>query len=119
MLLTMLHSKLHRAKVTHAELHYNGSLGVDTELMEQAGMIPGQRIDVLNVNNGERFTTYLIAEPAGSHNIGVYGAAAHKVNVGDLVIIIAYALMDQAEARSYKPRTLIMQPDNTVAEVLQ
>jgi aspartate 1-decarboxylase len=118
MYLKMLHSKLHRARCTHSELHYNGSLGIDKELIERCGLIPGQQIDVLNVNNGERFTTYVIEEPAGSRNIGVYGAAAHKAKRNDLLIIIAYAMMDEKEARAYKPRVLIMNEDNTVAEQL-
>jgi aspartate 1-decarboxylase len=76
MMFKMLYSKLHRARVTHSELHYNGSLGIDSDLLKMAGMMPGQQIDVLNINNGARFTTYILAEPAGSKTIGVYGAAA-------------------------------------------
>lgn len=116
MMLTMLHSKLHRARVTHSELSYNGSVGIDKDLLARTGIIAGQQVDVLNVNNGERFTTYAIEEPAGSKSIGVYGAAAHLVNVGDIVIIIAYAHFDAAEANAYKPTVLIMDEKNNVVE---
>lgn len=115
MLITMLHSKFHRATITHSELNYNGSMGIDTALIKQAGMIPGQQIDVLNINNGKRFTTYIIEEPAGSKRFGVYGAAAHLVTPGDKVIVIAYAQMEPAEAKTYKPTVLIMTDTNDVA----
>lgn len=114
MMFKMLYAKLHRATVTHSELHYNGSLGIDRELLEQSGIKPGQRIDVLNVNTGARFTTYVIEEPAGSKTIGVYGAAAHLAKVGEIVIIIAYAIMDENEADTYKPKTLVLDANNNV-----
>jgi len=112
MMFKMLYSKLHRARVTHSELHYNGSLGIDRNLIEQAGMLPGQQIDVLNITSGARFTTYILEEPAGSKTIGVYGAAAHLARPGDLVIIIAYALMDAIEASAHKPVVLLMDEHN-------
>jgi aspartate 1-decarboxylase len=112
MIFKMLYSKLHRAKVTHSELHYNGSLGVDKDLLDQAGLMPGQQIDVLNIANGARFTTYLLEEPAGSKTIGVYGAAAHLAKPGDLVIVIAYALMDAIEAKAHQPVVLLMDENN-------
>lgn len=114
MLLTMLHSKLHRARVTHSELHYNGSIGIDKDWLEHTGILAGQQVDVLNINNGERFTTYAIEEPAGSKRIGVYGAAAHLVDPDDLVIIIAYALMTPEEAKNYKPVVLVMDGNNNI-----
>ncbi len=116
MMLTMLHSKLHRARVTHSELHYNGSIGIDKELLEKTGILAGQQVDVLNVNNGKRFTTYAICEPAGSKHIGVYGAAAHLVEKGDIVIIIAYAHFDADEAKTYKPKVLILDENNEILE---
>lgn len=116
MMLTMLHSKLHRARVTHSELDYNGSIGIDKELLARTGILAGQQVDVLNVNNGNRFTTYAIEEPAGSKHIGVYGAAAHLVEKGDIVIIIAYAQMTPDEAKAYKPVVLIMDENNNVVE---
>jgi aspartate 1-decarboxylase len=112
MMFKMLHSKLHRARVTHSELHYNGSLGIARDLMDMAGMMPGQQIDVLNINNGARFTTYILEEPAGSGRIGVYGAAAHLAKPGDLVIVIAYALMDAIEAKAHQPVVLLMDEKN-------
>ena len=118
MQLTMLHSKIHRARVTAAELHYNGSMGVDTALMKKAGMIAGQQVDVLNVNNGERFTTYLIEEEAGSRKFCIYGPAAHKGKVGDTVVIIGYAIMNEDEAKNFKPTTLVMNEDNEIEKEL-
>jgi len=112
MLITMLHSKIHRAIVTHSELHYNGSMGIDADYLDETGMMEGQQIDVLNIDNGERFTTYIISEKRGSKRFGVYGAAAHLVDPGDMVIIIAYAQMELEEARNYKPKVLIMDEDN-------
>ncbi len=117
MLITMLHSKIHRARVTHSELHYNGSMGIDRDYIDQAGMLPGQQIDVLNINNGERFTTYIIEEPRGSKHFGIYGAAAHLADPGDRVIVIAYTQLTPEEAKTYQPKVLIMGDDNTVTTV--
>lgn len=114
-MLKMMYGKIHRATATHCELSYNGSLGVDRMLIDGAGFLIGQQIDVLNIANGERFTTYIIPEPPGSKRIGVYGAAAHKVKPGDKLIIIAYAMMDEKEAKSFKPKTLMMGDNNEVA----
>ena len=118
MQLSMMYAKIHRAVVTHSELHYNGSMGVDRDILDAAGLLPGQRIDVLNVNTGARFSTYLIEEPRGSKHFGVYGAAAHLAKKGEIVIIIAYAMMTPEEARSYKSKTLIMDKDNNIVEAL-
>ena len=118
MLITMMHSKIHRATVTHSELHYNGSMGIDQDYLDQAGMIEGQQIDVLNVNNGKRFTTYLLNEPRGSKHFGIYGAAAHLANPGDVVIVIAYAQMEPQEAKIYKPTVLILDQHNNVMSEL-
>lgn len=114
MLLTMLHSKIHRAICTHSELHYNGSMGIDRGVIDKAGMRVGQQIDVLNVNNGNRFTTYVIAEPTGSKRFGIYGAAAHLASPGDVLIVIAYAQMTPEEADKYKPTVLIMNEQNEI-----
>jgi len=118
MLITMLHSKFHRAHVTHTELHYNGSMGVDLDYIDEAGMLVGQQIDVLNVDNGERFTTYLIPEERGSKRFGIYGAAAHLVDPGDTVIVIAYAQMEPAEAKAYRPNVLIFDENNELVKEL-
>ena len=119
MLITMLHSKIHRARVTHTELHYNGSMGIDLDYIEAAGMMAGQQIDVLNVDNGERFTTYIITEPRGSKRFGIYGAAAHLADPGDTVIVIAYAQMDALEAKKYVPTVLVMDENNNITQDLQ
>jgi aspartate 1-decarboxylase len=112
MLLTLLKGKIHRATVTQCDLHYEGSISVDAALLERSGILPHEQVDVLNINNGQRFTTYAIAAPAGSGTIGVNGAAARLAQKGDLVIIVAYARMDEAEAKSYQPRVLLVDSNN-------
>lgn len=114
MLLRMLHSKIHRATVTKSDLHYEGSLGIDRAFLKKTGMLPGQQIDVLNITTGDRFTTYIIEEPEGSKSIAVFGAAAHKAAAGDLVIIIAYAGMDEQEAQTYKAPVLVLGDGNEI-----
>lgn len=114
MMFPMMFAKIHRAVVTHSELHYNGSMGIDRDILDAAGMLPGQRIDVLNVNTGARFTTYILEEPRGSRTFGVYGAAAHLAKAGEIVIIISYAYMNETEAATYKPKVLIMDEKNNV-----
>lgn len=118
MQLTMLHSKIHRARVTSAELHYNGSIGVDVALLKKAGMIIGQQVDVLCVDNGERLTTYLIAAPSGSKEFNIYGPAAHKIPTGSTIVVIAYASMNAEEASRFKPTTLVMNAENEVEREL-
>ena len=117
MMFSMLYAKIHRARVTHSELHYNGSMGIDEAYIEQCGLLPGQQIDVLNVNNGARITTYVIKEPRGSKRFGIYGAAAHLFSPSDIVIVIAYAQMNEEEARNFKPKVLVMDEQNDVAQV--
>ena len=112
MLLTLLKGKIHRATVTQCDLHYEGSISVDAGLLERSGILPHEQVDVLNINNGMRFTTYAIAAPAGSGTIGINGAAARLAQKGDLVIIIAYARMDEAEAKSHQPRVLLVDSNN-------
>jgi len=112
--LTMLKAKLHRAVVTQCDLHYEGSISIDKDLLEKSGILPNEQVDVLNINNGERFTTYAIEAPAGSRMIGINGAGARKAQVGDLVIIIAYAQMSEEEAKSYTPRVVLMGEGNSV-----
>ena len=94
----MFASKIHRARVTHSDLHYVGSLTVDLDLLDAADMLPGQQVSVVDVDNGERFETYLIAGERGSGVVGVNGAAAHKAHIGDTVILITYAQMTRDEA---------------------
>jgi aspartate 1-decarboxylase len=112
MQLTLLKGKIHRAAVTQCDLNYEGSISVDAALMERAGILPHEQVDVLNINNGERFTTYAIPAPAGSGTIGVNGAAARLAQKGDLVIIIAYARMEEAEAKSFQPRVVLVDAAN-------
>lgn len=117
MLLTMMKAKLHRATVTEADLHYVGSISIDAALLEQSGILPNEQVDVLDITNGTRLTTYAIEAPAGSGTIGINGAAARLVQRGDLVIIVAYAQMDVAEARGHKPTVLQMDAKNRVIPV--
>ena len=112
MQLTLLKGKIHRAAVTQCDLNYEGSISVDATLMERAGILPHEQVDVLNINNGERFTTYAIPAPAGSGTIGVNGAAARLAQKGDLVIIVAYARMEEAEAKSFTPRVVLVDANN-------
>jgi len=112
MQLTLLKGKIHRATVTQCDLNYEGSISVDAALLERAGILPHEQVDVLNINNGERFTTYAIAAPAGSGTIGINGAAARLAQKGDLVIIVAYARMEEAEAKSFTPRVLLVDANN-------
>jgi aspartate 1-decarboxylase len=110
--LTLLKGKIHRAAVTQCDLHYEGSISVDSALLERAGILPHEQVDVLNINNGERFTTYAIPAPAGSGMIGINGAAARLAQKGDLVIIIVYARMAEAEAKSFVPRVVLVDEAN-------
>jgi len=112
MQLTLLKGKIHRATVTQCDLHYEGSISVDSALLERAGILPHEQVDVLNINNGNRFTTYAIPAPAGSGVIGINGAAARLAQKGDLVIIIAYARMEEAEAKSWQPRIVLVDSAN-------
>jgi aspartate 1-decarboxylase len=112
MQLTLLKGKIHRATVTQCDLHYEGSISVDAALLERAGILPHEQVDVLNINNGNRFTTYAIPAPAGSGTIGINGAAARLAQKDDLVIIIAYARMEEAEAKSWQPRVLLVDSHN-------
>ena len=115
MLITMLQSKIHRATVTDANLDYVGSITIDRELLEAAGMRVGQKVDIVNVNNGERFSTYIIPGERGEREICLNGAAARLVHRGDKIIIIAYAQMEEAEAERYRPKIVILNDDNTIA----
>ena len=114
--ITMLYSKIHRATVTDANLNYVGSITIDSELLKASNMRIGQKIDIVNVNNGERFSTYIIAGEAGKRDMCLNGAAARKVHKGDKIIIIAYASMTQEEADSYKPKIVILDDDNNIAQ---
>ncbi|WP_370979882.1 aspartate 1-decarboxylase [Agaribacterium sp. ZY112] len=112
--ISMLKGKLHMARVTQAELWYDGSCAIDENLVKLAGLREFERIDIYNVDNGERFTTYVILAEAGSGTISMNGAAARKVQVGDRVIIAAYAQMSEAEADSFDPKLVYLGENNQV-----
>lgn len=112
--LQMLKSKLHRGCVTHAELDYDGSCAIDSKLLDAAGMLEFEQIQIYNITNGERFTTYAIRGEAGSGIISVNGAAAHKARVGDRVIIAAYCQLEAAAARVYKPKLIYLDERNRI-----
>ncbi|MFD9905847.1 aspartate 1-decarboxylase [Streptomyces sp. NPDC059063] len=111
---TMLKSKIHRATVTQADLHYVGSLTISADLLEAADLLPGEQVDVVDINNGARLTTYTIPGPAGSGTIGINGAAARLISPGDLVIIISYATVPDAEARTLDPRVVFVDERNRI-----
>lgn len=117
MRLTLLKSKLHRVTVTNVELGYEGSCAIDTELMDAAGIHEYERIEIYNVTNGSRFATYAIRGEAGSGMISVNGAAAHKAEVNDIVIICTYAEMDEVEASRFKPKLVYVNERNEVVRV--
>lgn len=106
MLVTVLKSKIHRVKITQAELNYIGSITIDPDLMEAANMIEGEKVQIVNVNNGERLETYIITGKRGTGEICMNGPAARRVSIGDIVIIITYAMMDFEEAKAFKPTLL-------------
>ena len=112
MMIEVLKSKLHCVTVTEANLHYMGSITIDEDLMDAAGLIAGEKMQVVNNNNGERFETYVIKGERGSGCICLNGAAARKVQVGDVVIIIAYALMDMDEAKTFSPTIVFPKEGN-------
>ncbi|MEZ0383510.1 MULTISPECIES: aspartate 1-decarboxylase [Mycobacteriaceae] len=109
---TMLKSKIHRATVTHADLHYVGSVTIDADLMDAADLLEGEQVTIVDIDNGNRLVTYAITGKRGTGVIGINGAAAHLVHPGDLVILIAYGTMDDAEARRYQPRIVFVDSDN-------
>ena len=116
MLRTMFHAKIHRATVTQADLHYVGSVTVDQDLLDAADILPGELVSIVDVTNGARLETYTIAGERGSGVLGINGAAAHLVHPGDIVILIAYSQMSDAEARTYLPRVVFVDEANRIVE---
>ena len=116
MLLTILKSKIHRVRVTEANLEYIGSITIDEDLMDAAGIVAGERVQVVDNDNGARLETYVIAGKRGSGCICMNGAAAHLVNVGDTVIIMAYALMTPEEAKGFKPSIVFPGAGNKIVD---
>ena len=111
---TMMHGKIHRATVTEANLEYMGSITIDADLLDAAGILPGERVQICNNNNGARLETYTIAGKRGSGVICLTGAAARMAAVGDIVIIIAYAGMDEKEARGFVPKVVMVHGENHI-----
>ncbi len=114
MLRTMLHGKIHRATVTHADLHYVGSITIDSVLLDAAGILPGEQVAVVDIDNGARLETYVIEGEPDSGVIGINGAAAHLVGVGDRVIIMSYVLLDEAELAAHASRVVHVDDRNAI-----
>jgi len=114
MLVHLLKSKIHRVKVTQAELNYMGSITLDEDLIDAAGMFPGEKVQVVNVNNGERLETYVIKGERGSGTVCLNGPAARKASIGDIVIVIAYGMAEESEARNYVPKIVFPDAQNKV-----
>ncbi|MBL6449691.1 aspartate 1-decarboxylase [Fulvivirga sp. 29W222] len=112
----VLKSKIHRVKITQAELHYVGSVTIDEDLMDAANMIEGEKVQIVNVNNGERLETYIIKGERGSGMICLNGPAARKAQVGDVVIIISYAIMDFEDAKTFEPTLIFPDADNKLLQ---
>ena len=110
MLLTLMKSKIHRARVTQCDMHYEGSITIDRDWLDEVCILPYEQVDVLNINTGARFTTYAIEAPRGSKTIGINGAAARLVQPDDLVIIISYIQIDPEAAKSHDPKVLTLTP---------
>jgi len=117
MTIELLKSKIHRATVTDADLHYEGSITIDEKLMEEAKMIPYEKVDIYDVNNGERFSTYIITGKPNSGTICLNGAAARKVAKGDLIIITTFVSVDDKEAKKWKPRCVFVNAKNKIKKV--
>ncbi|CAN5413188.1 aspartate 1-decarboxylase [soil metagenome] len=117
MLRTMMKSKIHRATVTQADLHYVGSVTVDQDLLDAANLLPGELVHIVDINNGARLETYTIAGERGTGIIGINGAAARLVAPGDLVILIAYAQFEDAEARTFVPNVVFVDADNAITGI--
>ena len=111
MMIEVLKSKIHRVRVTQANLNYVGSITIDEDLMDAANMIEGEKVQILDINNGERFETYIIKGERGSGKICLNGAAARKVQPGDIIIIMSYALMDFEEAKNFTPTLVFPDPE--------
>lgn len=113
----MLRAKLHRVTVTEADLEYEGSCGIDEDLLEAANMREFERIELYNINNGERFSTYIIKAPRGSGVISLNGAAARKAHVGDLLIICTYGPMGEEDAKTFVPKVILVNDKNQIKEI--
>jgi aspartate 1-decarboxylase len=113
----MMKSKVHRASVTQADLDYVGSCTLDATLMDAANLLPGEKVDIVDITNGHRLSTYLIEGPRGSGIVGINGAAAHLIHPGDLVILIAYGMFDDAEAKVFAPSVVFVDEHNAITRI--
>ena len=113
---TLLKSKIHRASVTHCELHYEGSCAIDEDLLDAANICDNEQVHIWNINNGERFVTYAIRAARGSRIISVNGSAARRASVGDLLIIAAFAQIDDMDITGFAPKLVFVDPDNRIKE---
>lgn len=113
----MMKSKVHRATVTQADLDYVGSWTLDVELMDAAELLAGEKVDIVDITNGQRLSTYLIEGPRGSGVVGINGAAAHLIHPGDLVILIAYGMFDTAEAKVFEPSVVFVDEHNAITRI--
>lgn len=116
MLLFILKAKLHALTVTHSNIEYEGSIGLDKRWLDKSGIKPFEKVHIYNITNGERFETYVIEEPAGSRRVVINGAAARKVSVGDRIIVACYALMDEKNVDTFRPKILIFTQGNEIKE---
>ena len=114
MKIEMLYSKIHRATVTDANLNYVGSITIDSDIAKSANLLEGMKVEILNINNGERFTTYVIFGEGGSGEICLNGAAARKAHIGDKIIIIAYGIYEQSELKDYAPSVVLLNEKNEI-----
>ena len=117
MLRPMLSGKIHRATVTAADLDYVGSITIDADLLDAADLLPGQQVDVVDVTNGARLTTYVIPGERGRGGVGINGAAAHLVHPGDIVIIIGYGMLNDTEARTHQAHVVFVNADNRIVQL--
>ena len=115
----MFYSKIHRATVTDANLNYVGSITIDEELLEASKLRVGQKVEILNINNGERFSTYIILGERGKRDMCLNGAAARKVQPGDKIIVVAYASYSEKELETYKPHVVLVDDNNDIVEILE
>ncbi|WP_027527291.1 aspartate 1-decarboxylase [Bradyrhizobium sp. Ec3.3] len=117
MQITLMKGKIHRASVTEADLHYEGSISIDRTLLDAAGFLVNERVEIYNIETGARFATYVIEAPQGSGIIGLNGAAARLAMPGDKIIIVAYASFDEAEAKTFRPRVVVVDRENRISPV--
>ncbi|MFB1049335.1 aspartate 1-decarboxylase [Paraliobacillus sp. JSM ZJ581] len=116
---TMMHAKIHRAKVTEANLNYVGSITIDQDIIDQVGILPHEKVQIVNNNNGARLETYVIPGERGSKVVCLNGAAARLVQLNDIIIIVAYASLSDEELKNFKPKVAIMNEDNEVVQMIE